>query len=59
MIYDKRVGYKSKPAYEIDFCDPTGDTVALLTLTPKDIKLDRSFKTMKKSGKPQQKKRAN
>jgi len=59
MIYDERVGCKSRPAYEVDFCDSTGDTIALLTLAPKDIKLDRSFKTMKKSGKFRHKKRSS
>ena len=50
MVYDKSVGSSGALAYEIDFCDSTGDTVALLTLAPDDIKLDRSFKTMKKAG---------
>ena len=51
MVYDESVGNYDKPvAYEVDFCDSTGETIALLTLSPDDIKLDRAFKTMKKPG---------
>ncbi len=40
MIYDKRVGCKTdKPSYEVDFCDETGDTIALLTLEKEDIEV--------------------
>ncbi len=36
MIYDKRVGsQRDKPGYEVDFCDHTGDTFALLSLNKK------------------------
>ena len=51
MIYDERVGYKGKKiAYEVDFCDSTGDTVAIVTLAPDDIELFRSHKPVKQSG---------
>jgi hypothetical protein len=50
MVYDERVGDHNKPiAYEVDFCDSTGDTIALLTLDSDDIKLYRRYKTKKVS----------
>ena len=51
MIYDERVGDTGKMlAYEVDFCDSTGDTIALITLAPEDIDLNKAYKTMKKAG---------
>lgn len=63
MIYDERVGSKrDKPGYEVDFCDHTGDTFALLTLEQEDIELDRPYSTMKKGGRyhpPKHKRKAS
>ena len=50
MIYDERVGEPvgQPPGYEVDFCDPTGDTVAIITLEADDIEPDSPYKPMKK-----------
>ncbi len=50
MIYDQRVGSKGTIAYEVEFCDYTGDTIALMRLCPDDLKLNRAAKTMHKAG---------
>lgn len=59
MIYDGRVGSsRKKPAYEVDFCDNDGSSVALLTLEQEDIELDRSYASMKSLDGPEQRRRA-
>lgn len=50
MIYDKRVGWTGPVSYEVEFCDNTGNTIALLNLGPKNLKLNRAAKTMHKAG---------
>jgi hypothetical protein len=50
MVYDESVGDYHKPVeYEVDFCDSTGDTIALLTLGQDDIELYRHYR-IKKAG---------